>query len=726
MRSAVEKLRPCRKRQANGHKQWKSAIGGPGDAGIRRSDGRLKNSIVTADSLDESLLIGLKTPTVWKTSIRYIVLDCVTVYETGIQGVYRCVVSHESADFSDDLAAGYWELIFALSPASLGFASAAQGLLAEGAAQKAQNLADLANLGTAQDNVQLGASFLSVAAAIAATIPARNKRLRTQFHTPLFATPSTLFGGGSYRRISFADLAGVPAQAYFRSSDRFLPDGTTHATNGGYWLLDEREVDWRMLGVKADGTDDTSVAQAAINFCMLDTNRTLKMTGTVYASKLAFTGATNARVIGDNCVLVANSAAAQTCLLEIKVPNFSTEGRLAIIVGYRTNYECAVWFWHETAAQFSSLRNIIPNTAKIGIRVGNIAYPSALISELLIENAQSYGCPVCMEIVGGETYVDVSSSMLWASGVGGDAAWIAMENIVIRNIGASVNVSGGECVITGSTNGVVHEMQPINRGGGRVEWGSTIFDTVFCETASPLSRTANPGGLTINNSASNRRGLIQFSNPLGFHSQELVALIATDASYDDFIVVDNPAMWKPGAIRTQPNIFCAAGSLAEVTVRGNFGPGFIKGMTGISGGIVNFESTVVCRALNLAGQAFTAASGAQAALFQNKDLADDRARFGGYYNPATGEFTVPPGGLQDVALDVALRMTGTASGTIIIFSNGGELQRKAFSGGVGDIRTVPQDMAAGTVLKVMVDIDTNDTGSAVGYLNTMAITARHR
>ncbi|MDW5315515.1 tail fiber domain-containing protein [Rhizobium sp. PL01] len=96
-----------------------------GLADIRRSDGKLQNSIVTADSLDESLLIGLKTPTVWETSTRYIVLDCVSIAETGLQGIYRCLVSHESADFSDDLGAGYWEMIFSMSPAGLGLADVA-------------------------------------------------------------------------------------------------------------------------------------------------------------------------------------------------------------------------------------------------------------------------------------------------------------------------------------------------------------------------------------------------------------------------------------------------------------------------------------------------------------------------------------------------------------------------------------------------------------------------
>jgi hypothetical protein len=124
-----------------------------------------------------------------------------------------------------------------------------------GAMQKAANLSDLADKGAAQDNMQIGGAFADVATAQGATIPARNKRLRTQF----YAT-ANLNGGANYRRISFAGLAGYPTLSYFRSVDRFMPDGSTDNMNGGYWVLDEIEPDIRMFGGKLDGTTDNKNA----------------------------------------------------------------------------------------------------------------------------------------------------------------------------------------------------------------------------------------------------------------------------------------------------------------------------------------------------------------------------------------------------------------------------------------------------------------------------------
>lgn len=106
--------------------------------------------------------------------------------------------------------------------------------------------------------------YSSVALAAADTIPAIVKRVRTQFFNPNYAVPATLVGGANYRRISFASLTGVPTAAYFRSVDRFMPDGTTDNTNGGYWIIDEVIFNPEMFGAVQDfnGTTGTDAATA--------------------------------------------------------------------------------------------------------------------------------------------------------------------------------------------------------------------------------------------------------------------------------------------------------------------------------------------------------------------------------------------------------------------------------------------------------------------------------
>jgi hypothetical protein len=128
---------------------------------------------------------------------------------------------------------------------------------------------------------------------------AHNKRIVTQLHTPLFGQPNTLVGRARYRRASFADLTGYPALAYFRSVDRFMPDGTTDATNGGYWVIDETVIDIRMLGAVLDGTDNghTTAMQALAAMPFGDLDIRLPA-GDIYLGAEAFVQGKNLSFVG--------------------------------------------------------------------------------------------------------------------------------------------------------------------------------------------------------------------------------------------------------------------------------------------------------------------------------------------------------------------------------------------------------------------------------------------
>ena len=107
----------------------------------------------------------------------------------------------------------------------------------------------------------------SVASAERTSIASGVKAIRTQFFAPTFTKPSTLVGGASYARVSKVDIdaVGYPSAAFFRSADRNMPDGTTDATNGGYWLLLEDVLMPEMFGATGDGkTDDSAAIAAAI------------------------------------------------------------------------------------------------------------------------------------------------------------------------------------------------------------------------------------------------------------------------------------------------------------------------------------------------------------------------------------------------------------------------------------------------------------------------------
>lgn len=137
---------------------------------------------------------------------------------------------------------------------------------AKDAAEAAQAAAEVA---AASINQRI---YTTMADAEADTILASVKRVQLQFRTS-DRIPSSGFHA---RRASLADLTGYPIQSYFRSADLFMPDGTTDATNGGYWVIDEREPTVTMFGAIGDAaTDDSAAIQGALTWWGISDNRTI-------------------------------------------------------------------------------------------------------------------------------------------------------------------------------------------------------------------------------------------------------------------------------------------------------------------------------------------------------------------------------------------------------------------------------------------------------------------
>jgi hypothetical protein len=109
-------------------------------------------------------------------------------------------------------------------------------------------------------------SYASRASLAGATVAAAIKQIATRGYA------SEGDGGGwqSAARISYATIVseGYPASSYQRSTDRTMPDGSTDATNGGYWAPlpnESGEINSRQLGAGLGlGTDHTRIEDAAL------------------------------------------------------------------------------------------------------------------------------------------------------------------------------------------------------------------------------------------------------------------------------------------------------------------------------------------------------------------------------------------------------------------------------------------------------------------------------
>ena len=111
------------------------------------------------------------------------------------------------------------------------------------------------------------AGYPTIAQAAAATIPVLAQSLRTGGYSVAGDG-----GDGLYKRVT----AQPTHLGRFRSTDRFMPDGSTNAGNGGWWeLVPQRgQINVRQFGAKGDGATDEGPAFAAA-FEMFRLTRTI-------------------------------------------------------------------------------------------------------------------------------------------------------------------------------------------------------------------------------------------------------------------------------------------------------------------------------------------------------------------------------------------------------------------------------------------------------------------
>lgn len=96
-------------------------------AEIQRADGALANGSVGADQISPDVYTGLYPAEPWLTGTEYALNRTVLVSGATIK-LYRCLESHESSVFANDLAAGYWvELADFTPPAVAGTVPISQG-----------------------------------------------------------------------------------------------------------------------------------------------------------------------------------------------------------------------------------------------------------------------------------------------------------------------------------------------------------------------------------------------------------------------------------------------------------------------------------------------------------------------------------------------------------------------------------------------------------------------
>lgn len=365
---------------------------------------------------------------------------------------------------------------------------------------------------------------------------------------------------------------------------------------------------------------------------------------------------------------------------------------------------------------FSYLYGACASDALTGFEFGDAAYPSGLVSEMSLIGGYSVGCPCAVRAIGSQCYINLDSFDAVSGGVG-DLSAVTQYTIHVK--GANVKVRGGEIQHNNNIYGASILVEPQTDPLFNNQFGSIEVNACHVETAAQLCLIANLDGVESPKSDFTN---ISFKGLRGYHSQDNGPFISThstaiESNYAGTISWADMSGMYCGVTRTQPNI--QAGSLSRVYYDETYGAGFLKGLQSVSGGILHFSRRPVCIAQNSGGQNLTTET--NKIIWGELVSTDDSYRWNANYSGGT--FTVPVGGLKDVNVQAAARISTDAQLSMTVFVDGGAQSLAVPSAGVADLNVFLGDLAAGKTIDIRASVSSGSANFNGVYFDRMIITA---
>ena len=487
------------------------------------------------------------------------------------------------------------------------------------------------------------------------------------------------------------------------------------------------KVSVKDFGAIGDGTtDDTVAIQNALDYA-ISTSKYLEIVdGNFLVSNVVIDGVANGLCIFGSGSLIGKTTGTYESVLTIKNSvDIVITGRLGVSASYNTGYDCAIAVYQEGAGATSLLMfdNVVVGNAKIGWKFGKLTEPNVVLSEITIKGGYTYGCPQCVQALGGETVINFIGTILNSNTGSGTGAWLSLPRIVIQSQGAYVGVTTGEMLLVDNTTGAAVVIDPIAYPGIGNIYGSVVCNQVLMESASQYLVIRNLDSLTPIISG----GATRFTNCSGYHAGNFAAMVTITALYAGIVSFLNNNFYA-GSVRTIGNIDAIGNTSCNIYCDAqSFGKNFVQGLGAIIGGIVHFDERVILEVKDCNGQTLPLNTATTLIWTASANTADT-ARFINDYDDTTGVFTVPVGGLKSVAITTVLRTTqSTQPLNLSIGSNGATTAAYGSTGLSGFVRQTFElgDIAAGTELYVIATQGGIASVTNGGQYESMIITARN-
>lgn len=454
--------------------------------------------------------------------------------------------------------------------------------------------------------------------------------------------------------------------------------GQVFAGQGRVAGLQRLTPEW--FGAAGDGqTDDTAPFQRALDSFSDDGFWTSDYRGhsvlvlrNAYRLSSVSVNLSGLNIQSENARLIAMKEGSYPYLIRFTRQFCSISGYLTVEGSYNLGYGCLV----NVNTRHFTAHNVHIWRANLAWRFGNVEWGvtneapgmSELgDSEIEIVGGATVHCLRGIEAIGSNTIVTFTDALVYSypwtlpAGDPRKAAWESADATLIRSYGALVYYTGGElCNFSASTPAI--EVQPLRNTRPEYfsHYGGVYISNTHIESGY-LFRTANPRGIR----QQDYQGKPVDPDPFvslwmvgcGGYVRENRVPVETDPLFTGALVFANCNFYGPRsemfAKLDNPR---ATIQVDDVTLRNKWR----SGLGAIQGGAPLFGHRTVLEARMRENR--TVGKDLTQLRFGESVAGGDSEHFRACYDPATGAFTVPPGGLQQVTVTVSLTFAEVPDG----------------------------------------------------------------
>ena len=400
-------------------------------------------------------------------------------------------------------------------------------------------------------------------------------------------------------------------------------------------------------------TDDTEAVQRAIDSVGERPGSRLILGGK-YAVTSLLVNRFGFTIEAENAWLVARPGPAEYLLRFAPGAHSSTiTGNLFIDLDYNLGYACAI----NVNARHFTAHNVNMWRCPLGWLIGDRKWATSGIpgdaergdSEIEIIGGSTAHCLRAVEAVGANTIVKFTGALLYSfpwslrDGDPRKAAWEAADCTDIRAIGALIYIDSG--AIANFNTIPLIDVQPIATTNREYfsDYGKVFVNSTHVEGGNFFAAT-NPRGIV----SAGRTNSLSMLGCNGYLSSDN-PVVTTDPRFLGGILIQNCGFYRAG--RTSA-IAVIGNRQATVSIDpSSFFDASAKGLNAVRGGTQKFTNRMLVQ-VQRAAQSIPPAG--DVVRFRDLDHLPDGADFEACYDPATGVFTCPYGGLVNVTVKAAM------------------------------------------------------------------------